>query len=150
MAIAPPRTLTFSGSSSGQPSRQASDCEANASFSSTTSTSPEPIPARASALFAASTGAIPKTSGSTPSTPRQTIRASGSRPSHSAAASSPISSAAAPSFSGEELPAVTVPSATNAGLSSASCLQRGVGPDPLVALELDPRDRHHLGHAPPS
>ena len=136
IAIAPPRMLTFAGSSSGQPARQASDCDAKASFSSTTSTSSQPIPALASARLAASTGAIPKTSGSTPWTPRETTRASGSAPSRAAAASSPSSSIAAPSLSGELLPAVTVPSSTKAGFSLGQLLERAVGADPLVALEL--------------
>ena len=95
---------------------QASDCAANASFSSTTATWSQPIPARRSAALAASTGAIPKMSGSTACTPRLTIRASGSP----ASDSSPISTAPAPSLSGEALPAVTVPWAMNAGFSRAS------------------------------
>ena len=89
-------------------------------MSSTTSTSPHPIPAAASALFAASTGAIPKTSGSTPWTPRERTRANGSAPIRAAAASSPSSIIAAPSLSGELLPAVTVPPSTKAGFSLAS------------------------------
>ena len=40
-------------------------------------------------------------------------------------------------MSGEALPAVTVPSFANAGFSVASFSTRGVGPDALVALELD-------------
>ena len=63
---------------------------------------------------------MPNTSGSTPATPRETTRASGSRPRASAARSSPSSTAAAPSFSGEALPAVTVPLTEKAGLSFAS------------------------------
>ncbi len=55
-------------------------------------------------------------SGSTANVPRPAIRASGVSP----AFSLPISTADAPSLSGEALPAVTVPSFTNAGLSFAS------------------------------
>ena len=55
MAIAPPRVFTISGSTC-QASRQASDCTANASLSSTAPTSAQPIPAAARARSAASTG----------------------------------------------------------------------------------------------
>src|SRR5690606_39986054 len=48
------------------------------------------------------------------------IRASGRAPVASIAASSPSSSAAAPSLSGDELPAVTVPSVRNTGVRRAS------------------------------
>ena len=58
-AIAPPLTLTISGSSSVHSARQASDWAANASLSSTAFRSPQPMPARSSALFAASTGPMP-------------------------------------------------------------------------------------------
>jgi hypothetical protein len=85
-------------------------------LSSTTSTSPQPIAARASALLAACTGAIAKMSGSTACVPRLTNRASGSPET----LSSPISSAPAPSVSGDEFPAVTVPSATKAGFKPDS------------------------------
>ena len=100
MAIAPPYGLTISGSSSFQSARQASDWAANASLSSTTFRSPQPMPARSSAVFAASTGPMPKMSGSMPldaarHDPRQRLAAG--RP---APASSPMSSAPAPSLSG--------------------------------------------------
>ena len=48
------------------------------------------------------------------------MRAIGSRPSVSPARSSPMKSAAAPSLSGDEFPAVTVPSARKTGRSLAS------------------------------
>ena len=48
------------------------------------------------------------------------IRARGVSPSAAAFASLMISTAAAPSLSGHELPAVTVPSSLNTGLSAAS------------------------------
>jgi hypothetical protein len=76
------------------------------------------MPARASARLAASTGAMPNTSGSTANVPRPAIRASGSSPAASAPCGEPISSAPAPSFSGDALPAVMVP--PNAGLSLPS------------------------------
>ena len=80
MAMAPPRVLTMSGSIC-QASTQASDCTANASLSSTAPTSDQPMPARASAWFAASTGAYPNSCGSSALAPRPAIRATGSRPS---------------------------------------------------------------------
>ena len=58
-AIAPPLTLTIAGSSSFHSARQASDWAANASLSSTSVRSPQPMPARFSALPAASTGPMP-------------------------------------------------------------------------------------------
>ena len=78
------------------------------------------MPARSRALFEASTGAIPYSGGSTACTPRDAIRAIGSRPIASTPASFASSSAAAPSFSGDALPAVTDPSSRNAGFSLAS------------------------------
>ena len=67
MAIAPPFTFTFSGSS---PSSRMTWrlCEAKASFSSTRSRSPASTPARASTLRTAGTGPMPMTRGSTPAT----------------------------------------------------------------------------------
>ena len=68
----------------------------------------------------AGTGPVPITAGSTPTTAVATIRTSGLRPSALAFSSDMTSSAAAPSFSGELLPAVTVPMpGMNAGLSAA-------------------------------
>ena len=99
--------------------RHASDCDANASFSSTKSTSAQDLPARASALFAASMGAMGKSSGSTPCAARPATRARGSEES---APSPPSSTAEAPSLIDDELPAVTVPSpgGANSALSPAS------------------------------
>ena len=79
-----------------------------------------PGPARAP-CWPPRTGAMPKTSGSTPWTPRETTRASGARadPLRRRLASRAAASTA-PSFSGEELPAVTVPSLTKAGFSLPS------------------------------
>ena len=75
------------------------------------------IPARASACFDASTGPRPMISGDKPLTPVDTIRASGVMPSSRALVSLMMTTAAAPSFSGQQLPAVTVPSGRNTGFS---------------------------------
>src|SRR5690625_47106 len=115
MAMAPPSGLRVAGSRSGHCARHASDCAAKASFSSTAVRSPQPIPARASAFSAASTGAAPKNCGSIPAAARDTTRARGFPPSRPTPASSASNSAEAPSFIGEELPAVTVPSGRNTG-----------------------------------
>ena len=53
-------------------------------------------------------------------TPDETMRASGSMPSSAALASLMTITAAAPSLSGQALPAVTSPSGRNTGFSSAS------------------------------
>ena len=79
MAIAPPRVLTIAGSIR-HASRQARDCTANASLSSTAPMSDQAIPAAASARSAASTGAIPNRCGSSAAAPRPAIRASGGHP----------------------------------------------------------------------
>ena len=59
-------------------------------------------------------------SGRIAATEEATIRARGFRPSSAARSSDITSTAAAPSLSGQALPAVTVPSGRKAGLSSAS------------------------------
>ena len=56
-------------------------------------------------------------SGFSADTPVATIRASGLAPTAAALASDITTTAAAPSFSGQQLPAVTVPSGRNTGLS---------------------------------
>ena len=75
------------------------------------------MPARASACFDASTGPRPMISGERPDTPVETTRASGVMPSSAAFVSDMTTSAAAPSLSGQQLPAVTRPSGRNTGLS---------------------------------
>src|SRR5256885_1705442 len=95
-------------------------CAANASFSSTTSMSPIDMPARLSTFLIAPIGATPMYSGSLPAVAEAMIRARGFRPSSPARSSDMISVAAAPSFSGHELPAVTDPPSRNTGFSSAS------------------------------
>jgi hypothetical protein len=69
-------------------------------------------------------------SGSTPETAEAMIRARGSSPSSRARVSLITTTAAAPSFSGHEFPAVTLPSGLNAGSSSASfsSVELGRGP----------------------
>ena len=77
------------------------------------------MPARLRALRAASTGPSPIMRGSMPEAPEATQRASGFRPSSRAFSALISSRAAAPSFSPEELPAVTVPFLRKAGFSRA-------------------------------
>nr|CRL78496.1 hypothetical protein CPGR_02269 [Mycolicibacter nonchromogenicus] len=71
----------------------------------------------ASAFLTASIGPRPMISGDRPDTPVDTIRASGFRPSSLALVSLVMITAAAPSLSGQALPAVIVPSGRNTGLS---------------------------------
>ena len=77
-------------------------------------------PARRSTFCVAGTGPVPITAGSTPTTADASTRTSGLSPSDSAFSGDMINIAAAPSLSGELLPAVTVPrTGKNAGLSAA-------------------------------
>ena len=76
------------------------------------------MPALASAFFDASTGPRPMISGDSALRPVETIRASGWMPSSAAFVSLMITTAAAPSLSGQQLPAVTRPSGRNTGLSA--------------------------------
>ena len=78
------------------------------------------IPARPSAWRQASTGPSPMISGLSPDTPAATTRARGVMPRARARSSLITITAAAPSLSGHELPAVTSPSGRKTGLSSAS------------------------------
>ena len=98
----------------------ASDCDANASFSSTRSSSPGSTPVRASSLRTAGTGPMPITRGSTPAAALPTNAPSGSAPSARAFSSDAITSAAAPSLIPLAFPAVTVPPSRKAGFSAAS------------------------------
>jgi hypothetical protein len=109
MAITPPLALTSFGSIR-QAWMQASDWTAKASFSSTAPMSDQLRPVRRKAFSVAYTGAMPKSRGSFAATPRPAIRANGSEPITATAVSEPIRTADAPSFSGEALPAVMVPS----------------------------------------
>ena len=86
----------------------------------------------------AGTGPVPITHGSTPTTAVATTRTSGFKPSSFAFSSDMTSSAAAPSLSGELLPAVTVPiPGMNAGLSAARASSAGVRPHALILLDQD-------------
>jgi hypothetical protein len=106
-------------------------CAAKASLISTRSMSSMVMPARPSAWRQASTGPRPMISGLRPDTPDDTMRASGVRPSSLALVSLITSTAAAPSLSGQALPAVTVPSGRNTGLRPES-LDGGAGADAVV------------------
>ena len=76
-----------------------------------------PTPALPSAFFTASIGPSPMISGDSPDTPVATMRANGVRPSSRAFTSLMMTTAAAPSFSGQAFPAVTVPLGRKTGLS---------------------------------
>mmetsp|Transcript_14236 Transcript_14236/g.35525 ORF Transcript_14236/g.35525 Transcript_14236/m.35525 type:complete len:226 (+) Transcript_14236:152-829(+) len=118
-AIAPPQTFTRAASSRScwQTARL---CAAKASFASTRSRSSTRHPALARHLRTAGTGPIPITRGSTPALAAATIRARTGVPVEAAYSSEATRSAAAPSFSPDALPAVTLPSFWKAGRSFAS------------------------------
>src|SRR5450755_3611396 len=78
------------------------------------------IPANDSARREAATGPRPMISGESADTAVETIRPSGVTPSSAALVSDMMMTAAAPSLSAQQLPAVTVPSGRNDGLSAAS------------------------------
>ena len=88
------------------------------------------MPARSSTFLIAQIGATPMYSGSFAAVADAMIRARGLRPSSFALVSDITSTAAAPSFSGHELPAVTLPSSLNAGSScdSFSSVELARGP----------------------
>ena len=71
-------------------------------------------------------------SGSLAAVAEATMRARGFRPSSSAFVSDMTSTAAAPSFSGHELPAVTLPSSLKAGSSCDELLERRAGAGAVV------------------
>ena len=93
---------------------------ANASLISTRSMSAIVLPAIRRTLRTASIGPRPMISGVRPVAAVATMRASGVRPSSLALVSLMMTSAAAPSLSGQALPAVTVPSGRNTGFSPLS------------------------------
>ena len=144
VAIAPPFGLTFSGSSPVHSPMSARHCEANASLSSTTA---DVLPADAGALerdVGRLHGRDPEHVGIDRRAPRGRRSAPAAPgPAASAPSSSAISIAPAPSFSGDELPAVTVPSFDERRLELGQLLERRVGPHVLVALELGARHRDH-------
>ena len=94
-------------------------CDAKASLISTKSKSPIPKPRRAISLWLAGTGPMPIIFGSTPAVAIPIILARGVRPYRRAASAEAISIAAAPSFTPDALPAVTVPPARTTGESRA-------------------------------
>jgi Kef-type K+ transport system membrane component KefB len=119
IAIAPPFTLTSSGSSLSS-SMTAMACAANASLTSARPRLSLCHPALASSRVSAGTGPIPMKSGWTPADAVPAYLAIGSAPAAAAARSDISSRPAAPSLSGEEFPPVTVPSLRKAGLRAAS------------------------------
>ncbi len=104
-AIAPPLTLTFS---CGTPVSFMNfmTTAANASLTSNRSMSSKSSPALASALRADGAGPVSMIVGSDPTTPTDTMRARGVRPSSVPTCSLPISTRAAPSTMPDELPGV--------------------------------------------
>ena len=145
-AIAPPCTLSLSAS---MPRCRADGmtCAANASLISTRSTSSIVMPARAKAWRLASIGPRPMISGFNADSPDDTIRASGRMPSSAALVSLITTTAAAPSLSGQALPAVTVPSGRNTGLSCARPSKRRAGAGTVVLRHdgaVGQRDRRDL------
>ncbi|MNN52565.1 hypothetical protein D3C81_1672740 [compost metagenome] len=124
-AMAPPLGFTRL-SSSAMPSWRstARPCAANASFSSITSIWSSDMPSCFISFWVAGAGPMPITRGATPAVAMPTMRARGVRPCCFRPASLASSSAQAPSFTPEALPAVTVPSArtTPRSLASASML----------------------------
>ena len=109
---------------------------ANASLISTRPRSPTSSPARFSAASIASAGTVC----SDEYAPGRhavglDLRRSAGAPSRAAASSLATTTAAAPSEICDALPAVTVPSAVNAGVERGQRLQAGVGPDPFVPIE---------------
>ncbi|MNL44135.1 hypothetical protein D3C87_1666910 [compost metagenome] len=119
MAMAPPFTLTLAGSiASSLFTAQA--CAAKASFSSNKSTSAAFQPARCRALRDAGTGPMPMVAGSRPLVPKAAMRAKGLRPRAAAFLALITTTAAAPSFRPDALPAVTLPALSKAGRRPAS------------------------------
>ena len=94
------------------------------------------MPARFRAFFVAGTGPVPITAGSTPTTAVAIISHQWLQSQLLGFLFHIISSAAVPSFSGELLPAVTVPiPGMNAGLSAARLSMLAIGPHALVDLD---------------
>ena len=98
-------------------------CDANASFSSTSSTSAQVLPARASARFAASIGAVGNASGSTPCTARPANP--GERLPSSTPSSGEQHSRGPVIDTLKNLPAVTVPSRAKQWFQRSKIRNRG-------------------------
>jgi Kef-type K+ transport system membrane component KefB len=137
IAIAPPFTLTSSGSSLSS-SMTAMACAANASFTSARPRLSGRHPALASSRVSAGTGPIPMKSGCTPAEAVPAYLAIGSAPAAAAARSDISTRPAAPSLSGDEFPPVTVPSLRKAGFRSASSPRVRSGRIPSSAVTLTP------------
>ena len=92
------------------------------------------MPVLASSFWTAGIGPRPMTSGRIAATVEATIRTFGVNPSSAAFSSLITNSAAAPSLSGQELPAVTEPPSLNTGFNAASpsIVVPGRGPSSLV------------------
>ena len=103
--------------------------------------SPIDMPARASACFDASTGPRPMISGDSPDTPVDTIRASGVSPRCCARSSLITTTPEAPSLSGQQLPAVTVPFSRNTGLSPCTASSVAPARGPSSRATTDPSAR---------
>ena len=97
--------------------------------------------ARLSACLEASIGPRPMNSGSSADRPVETTRAIGLIPSSFALRSDITTTAAAPSFSGHEFPAVTVPSSRKAGFSVASTSTVVPGRGPSSFMNVSPPGR---------
>ena len=119
---------------------QASACEAKASFSSITSKSPIFRPSRSISLRVDGTGPMPMMRGGTPADAMPRMRARGVRPCAFTAASDAMIIAAAPSFTPDALPAVTVPGSRNGVLSLARAFERRLGARMLVRVDHRPAD----------
>ena len=114
----PPFGLSFAGSMPSL-SRMYTTCEANASFSSTMSMSCILRPCCFSSFGMANTGPMPISSASQPAKTQPRKKPIGFTPSAFARSADMMSVAEAPSENCEELPAVTLPVALNAGGSLA-------------------------------
>ena len=138
IAIAPPFGLTIDGSSSGH-SREARERLRGERLVELDQRPGRPADAGAvERRAAAATGPMPTACGSTPDAARHDTRQR-LPPEPSRRARSPSSNAAAPSFIGDELPAVTVPSVAEHRLEPRQRLEGGIGADALVALEVGTR-----------
>ena len=114
MEMLPPLTLYFSLSMSSS-LRQYTHCDANASLSSHRSTSSWRSPAFSNKRGMAYTGPMPISSGSQAATVKPRYTPMGVTPSWAARSALINNVIEAPSESCEALPAVTVPSSSNAG-----------------------------------
>ena len=150
IAIAPPLALTFSGSSSGQPARQASDCEAKASFSSTASDVVPADPGLAERLVRRLDRGDPEDVGV------DAVDAAGDDPGQRLGAD-PLRRAlvAEQQHRGAVVERRGVAGGHGAALDERrpqlrELLERGLGADALVALQLDPGDRRRPRRVAPS